>query len=373
MKEKNTLSKIDFLVYTLIYAVPIIFYYRTVLFKPLDFGELYFGGKGTSIFYTSLVQSKIIFWSLALCFVLIGTYTHFKKKRNFLSIFLNVTTPIEIYTLLATFHYYPTLYTVTLCIIAFLSLTYFFFSVFQKIRYPQHKKRIIKKRIITSLSEIRTLAIVLLFLVVLPLNIKFTFGYSLYTSNADVVIENAEPSQWTLKNNKETIVKLHENTWYNLSTQEKLDILGCVKNIEMEFLGVNDPVFLVADILDENILGSFNCADRTITIDVKHLENDTPEEILLSLLHECRHAYDYETTLLYQEIPEEYKDLLMFYNVQRFTEEFKNYSSSEENLFEYYSQATEKSARNYSELAIQDYLEIIEEYSQKENNKKTEE
>ena len=57
--------------------------------------------------------------------------------------------------------------------------------------------------------------------------------------------------------------------------------------------------------------------DRThvITINIDHLEVDQAHDILDSLCHEARHAYQHRLCDVYDSISEEQRELLVFYNI----------------------------------------------------------
>lgn len=103
-----------------------------------------------------------------------------------------------------------------------------------------------------------------------------------------------------------------------------------------------------------------------ITINIDHLEVDPAHDILDSLCHEARHAYQHRLCDVYDSVSEEQRELLVFYNVQMYKQEFSNYVNGKEDAFGYYYQWCESDARAYAREAVIDYYSKIETYLGKE-------
>ncbi len=359
MKNKNTLSKTNFIECTIWVSVILAYVYRYICFS---------GIYGLTVF-----QSKLVFWALVILLIPLGTCITFAKRRNYLSVLVNVALPFEIYTIISTFRYIPQTHIVALLIISFLSALYFGLIVFQKIKSKKHVKQIVCSRMKFATLGVRTIVVILLLCVTTPICLKSAFGYELIGSDVDVSIEDSADDKWSLSNNIETVAMLDEDTWKTLSLSEKMNVLGTVKNVEMRYFGINHEVYLSADILNEGVLGSYIAEEHRIIINIEHLKSSDSKEVLQTLLHECRHVYDRMCVDLYNQIDDDYKNMLMFQIIADYKEEFDNYSDGSDNISEYYSQAVEKSARRYSALATFEYFEYIDEYLGKSNETKMEE
>lgn len=359
MKNSNTLGKSSFIEYTILLSISISILYRFNCF--------------TGIYGITVFQSKLVFWALTILLIALGVYITYAKRRNYLSILVNIVLPFEIYIIASTYRYISIIYIIALSVIAFLSILYFILIVFQKIKHKKHVKKIVCNRIKFASLGIRTIIVVLLIFITLPICVKSAFGYELIRSNVDASIETSSSDEWLLNNNIETVAKLHEDTWSNLSIFDKLDVLGTIKNVEMHYFGINHEVYLDAGNLDGNIRGCYNPKEHKITIDIEHLKSSDSKEVLKTLLHECRHIYDRMCVDLYNQIDDGYKNMLMFCKVADFKEDFSNYTSGAEKPLEYYFQPVEISARQYSETAVIEYFKYIDKYLQKNNNTKTEE
>lgn len=358
MKNSNTLSKASFIEYTIWLGMSLTFICRFTCF--------------TSIYGITVFQSKLVYWALVVFLIPLGTYITYAKRRNYLSILVNIALPFEIYTIASTFRYIPVVHIIALSIVTSLGLLYFGLIVFQKSKNKKHLKKIVFKCIKFASLGTRTIIAVLLLSVTLPVCVKSAFGYELISSNVDVSIE-ASDDKWSLSNNIETVAMLHEETWINLSLSDKLYVLGTVKNVEMRYFGINHEVYLDAGDLDGDTLGCYNAEEHRITIDIEHLKSSDAKEVLRTLLHECRHVYDRMCVELYNQIDDDYKNMLMFYEVSEFRDDFNNYTDGDEDPLGYYFQSVEISAREYSEIATIEYFECINKYLQQSYNSNTEE
>ncbi len=359
MKNSNTLSKANFIEYTIWLGMSLAFICRFTCF--------------TSIYGITVFQSKLVYWALVVFLIPLGTSVTYDKRRNYLSILVNVVLPFEIYTIASTFRYIPKVHIITLSVVALLSVMYFGLIVFQKVKDKRHFEQIVCNRIKFASLGARTIIAVLLLSVTLPICVKAAFGYELISSNVDVSIADSADDEWSLSNNIETVAMLHEDNWDKLSLPDKIDVLATVKNVEMRYFGINHEVYLDAGDLDGNTLGCYNANEHRITIDIEHLKSSDSKDVLRTLLHECRHVYDRMCVELYNQIDDDYKNMLMFYEISEFKDDFNNYTDGDEDPMGYYFQSVEISAREYSELATIEYFNYIDKYLKQSYNATTEE
>ena len=346
--KSNSISKLKFLEAMSIYSAAMAFLYRIASF--------------TGIYGLTSAQSKFIYWALVLTLIPLGTYITFEKRRNPISIGVNIALPFEIYTILATYKYIPGVYKIVLTVAMSLSVLYFGLVVFQKIKHKRYAKEIVQNRVKHALFGARTVIAVVLLCVTVPISLKCALGQGLLVSGVETKVEENDDT-WTLKNNIETVAMLHEDNWQTMSLKERADVLAVCKNIELNYLGIyNKEIHLEVGDLDEGTLGLHNAKENTIVIDIGHLENSDSRAVLKTLLHECRHAYDRECVAVYNQVGDEYKSLRMFDNIAKYDEEFRTPIDVDEKFEEYYAQLIEISARNYSEVAVEEYFDFINGY-----------
>lgn len=348
MRDLNTLDYLDFLSKTFVWGFGASVLYRVTCFKYTH---------GVSDY-----QSKILFWVLVAVFILAGTALTVRKRRNYVSLVVNTALPLTVYTVVSTFRYIPTFYTVALSVAAVLSAVYFSLVVLKKVKNIKYKRLIIFKRVNFALLGMRTIIFALLFAVTVPVCSRICLGYGLVSADVGSGITETDESEWTVRDHSETVVMLHEEKWYSLSVKEKMTVLETVKEIEMKDFGITYDVYLCAEPLDGNTLGSYNHQERRITIDTEHLKSSEPRSVLRTLLHECMHAYQHRCAEVYDQIDEEYKNMPLFRDAARYKNNFDNYVRSEDDDFGYYIQTVEVSAREYAEAATEDYYVYIAEF-----------
>lgn len=358
MVNTNKLNKSNFVEAILTVSFSMAIVYRLLCFTDLP---------GLTTF-----QSKLAYWILFYVFIAFGVYITFKNRRSLLSVCVTVALPFEIYTMMATYSYISKIYGVVILIAIVLSLAYFALVVFQKITHKRYVKEIMQNRVKHALFGARTIITVVLLCVTVPVCVNLLRGEGLVRSDVETTVDS-ESDEWSLSNNIETVALLHEDNWKTLSTQEKLDVLGVVKNIEMRYLGINREIKLVADNLEEGTLGVYKENDKTIVLDIEHLANDNSEKILTSLTHECKHVYDMACVDVFNSVDDEAKKLRLFTNIAKYDKEFSNYIDGNEDEVGYYYQLVEISAREYSKSAVEEYFDAINRYLANPSAFKTEE
>lgn len=345
--KSNSISKLKFLEAMSIYSAAIAFLYRIASF--------------TGIYGLTSAQSKFVYWALVLILIPLGTYTTFEKRRNPISIGVNIALPFEIYTILATYKHIPGVYKIVFTVAVSLSVLYFGLVVFQKIKHKRYAREIMQNRVKHALFGARTIIAVVLLCVTVPISLKCALGQGLLVSGVETKVE--EDDTWSMINNAETVVMLHEDNWETLSLKKRADVLAVCKNIELRYLGIyNKEIHLEVGDLDEGVLGIHNAKENTIVIDIGHLENSDSKDVLRTLLHECKHAYDWECVAVYNQVADEYKSLRMFTNIAKYDKEFRTPIDNDKNFEEYYAQLVEVSARNYSEIVVEEYFDFINGY-----------
>lgn len=204
----------------------------------------------------------------------------------------------------------------------------------------------------------------------LPYGLQTAFGYDIMRSKVKSNI-SYDSDEWSLSNNMETVVKLKDEQWAKLTLEQKLNVLGTIKNVEMSYLGIPHEVYLTAGKTDSvNLLGYYNNREHRIVLNIDWLvsKETTGKDALKTLLHEGYHVYERACVEAYNNALPEHRNLLMFYNSSKFDENFRNYVQYEDDAFGYTFQAVEMAAEKYSDSAVEEYFTYIDEYMQKQSN-----
>lgn len=347
MKNRNKLGKTEYLVKTLFWSLLSMFWFRKLLFRCLP--------------HNSLSSSKTILWAIFIVSIIVGVSITYRRRRNNVSLCINVLTPYEIY-FIATYKGDMPIYTmVVLGVALFLSAAYFFLIISPQIKDKSRKGTILKRRTKIGLLGARTIIVSCLALLIVPVGINAIFGNSMFMKRVSAVgPERAE--EYTISNNIENVVKFEESKWNDLSSKEKIDALQVIANIEMRYLGLPHELNVIARKLEESTIASYNDDEHIIMVNIDYLDGSSAEEMLDSLCHEAYHAYQHRLVDVYDDIDYEYKNLLTFSNVSIYKQEFSDYIDGDDNVLGYYFQSCESTARAYAREAVIEYYDRIYEY-----------
>lgn len=351
MNRKNTMSVRSYIGWNIYWGVVSIFCFRRTLFK--------------CIFECSYTQSKAILWGLFLILMFIGIRTTLKDRRNNFTILLNVSLPLTIFGIVSYRNFVPLLSTIAIYIGFILAAT--FTVMVLKHKRPLAKNNFIRRLQQKSLKKMKlkhsfhgSRAIIGLALLVafFPIAINAFFGNSVLSSNVSPS-KGIQTETWTVANNIDTVSNLIDENWTSLSEKQKLNTLQTIANIECRYLGLPHELNVAVAALDKNTLAAYNDDLHTIYINADTLESEEASEILDSLCHEAYHAYQYNLCEAYSSVDDKYKDLLAFYHVPFYIDEFSNYTDGNTDYFDYYFQHCEMNARDYAKQAVDEYYERI--------------
>lgn len=347
MTDNNTFGKIEYIFLNAFASAVSMLWYRILIFMPLD--NYTAGG------------SKKVLWVLAALTVALGIIINFKNNRSFFSVIINVLLPYEVYAVISYWHYFGSWIKAILLASLLLSLVFFGGVVFRKLK-SKNTGAIIKRRVKYALAGVRIITALCLSMFIIPLSVSSFMGKDLYNaSNGDTIVLN-ETDEWTIENNIDTVMKIKPDVWETLELNERLEVLSVLKNIEMRYLGINHEIYLSADNLNETTLGYYLHNEHKIVINIAHLKNSPVSEVVHTLAHECHHAYSQQQVEVYKIIPDEYKNMPMFYNAQVYENEYLNYVSGDKDYNKYAKQYCEAHANDYAKDAVKGYYVAIAKY-----------
>lgn len=350
MANKNTLGKTEYLLYSLGFPVWFWVLYQNMFFRCLP--------------SMTAATSRWILGIFAVITIGIGCGVTIRKRRNFVSVALNASCPFAVYWLVTYHKTYAMLSSAVVVMATLLSLSYFVITIGMYIRAKAKRacKTSLLKAMWASFMNACTVAIFCLIIVFIT-GIPVLFGLPLLQGSAKATAGNATANEFTIKSEIETLLVFSDGTWKQLTNIEKLGILQTVTNIEAVYLGIPYELTVGAAALKDNVVGGYNDSTHSVLVDLDSLENDSAYELLDTILHEARHAYQHSLISLYHAVPE-YKQLLVFKEVQQYDAEFSNYThgSSDETFDDYYYQACEEDARSYADERSWLYWYYIEDY-----------
>jgi len=347
MNNINTMSKKEFLFDHVFYIIISFIWFKGLLFRSIGF--------------RTRSDSMLILWTLIIFLNVIGIATNWNKRRNYLTLFSNICIPFGIYTFLTYSKNFPLIWIIVIFVTITLSSLYCWLILSRKIKRKRYVKEIIKRRLSRCFLGTRTILSICLALIILPLGTSVIFGNTLVTSSINAETPTQD-NEWTIANNIETVMNLHEKTWTKLSTKEKLNTMQIIANIEATYLGLPHELNVTLGTLSENTIAGYADQDHTITINIDHFDSYSAPEALDALCHEAYHAYQHRLCDAYDSVDGTYKSLLSFHNVQQYKYEFSNYADGDDDFEEYYFQACESSSRAYAKIAVRDYYDRINQH-----------
>lgn len=185
--------------------------------------------------------------------------------------------------------------------------------------------------------------------------------------------------EYRLEKNIDTLKLIRDNDIFQtLDYEKKCDVLRAVCYCDANYLGLCRINIEFEDIEDDNLLGTYNHETKTITVNAKpikdgSLRGGTSEELLITVLHECRHCYQYLLSEMYVSVNSEQRNLLAFTGegIDYWITNLGDYKTGDgtiEGQIEYYTQPVEIDARTYAETKAQVYYLQIDRILDKQTN-----
>lgn len=343
MRDGNTMSKTGYILAHVFWGLPAAVIYQYACFRcalGLDF-----------------TMSRLLLWGIMIGLLGLGIALTWGRRRNHLSMFVNLVLPLETYIALS---YWPAVKRPFMAVGAaagIVAFAYFLTVMCRKIENRGRCGVIFMRRLRYGVLGGRTLAALCLTLLFIPVGVKAALGCDLFYPAVAPAASSAE--NHTIAGHLEELRKLEEDTWETLDRAERLDLLQTVANIEDTYLGLPHELFVTAGDLPESIAGQYDDGTHTITLDADYLMNRLARDVLDTVCHEAYHAYQHRLCDAYDSLDSDFKGLLLFYRTEKYTVDFKNYYSGDD-FDAYYSQQVEVDARNYAADAVEDYYAKIE-------------
>ena len=166
----------------------------------------------------------------------------------------------------------------------------------------------------------------------------------------------------------EALYLIREDKWNDLTPGQRLDTLQCIGAYECEAtLGCPKPKIISEKLESKGkykTFGLYDPSDNTVKIDSEHLAEGDAPSVLVTLLHELRHGYQYALINMYnnveENLTEEDKQLSVFRYVQSLRFNLNNYITSDKSFDDYVSQEAERDSNSWAMQMIEDtYYDYI--------------
>lgn len=331
MRSKNTMGKLEYLMDNLYWFLLGLFWYRSTLFCRIP--------------GVPMTKSFWILMGFGLGCMAVGTALTWKRRRNYLSILVNVLVPFEIYSLL-TLHNGWMLW---LCAgAAVLSALWFFWVLWMNRRQKGTAAPVVRHGLMGS----RTVFACVLALCWIPLLLSGVQEEETVSDAASTAVENRMEA---MDARRETIGLFQEDAWQRLSRQEKLEALQTVADIEAGYLGLPHSLTVCAKELGQTVAGCYSDSAHEIHVNLSLLDHGDSLRLVQTVCHESYHAYQRRLCDAWQTAAPEYQNMLCFAQAPQFASDFANYIDGEEDYEGYKNQSCEETAREYALSAAAEY------------------
>ena len=229
-----------------------------------------------------------------------------------------------------------------------------------KTRNPARRKRIIKKRINRSLEVMRKCLTIGMIAIMVPLTLNIvTSGV---VAKSKLPVTKVYGDEYRLDANIELISGITPSIWDKLNMEKRLDICQAIANVEGRYLGITHEINVCAAEIGKNTKGYYDQLTHQVVVDLKHLREDDSRDVVITILHECYHAYQHDLIEVYQGLSERQRNLMVFHSIGVYAEEFADYAPGEEDFETYYKQQVEIDARWYSVNQVDEFFSRVEKY-----------
>ena len=188
-----------------------------------------------------------------------------------------------------------------------------------------------------------------------------------FQEKSELSVSRAYGDEYRLSENIETIKLIRDNAAFQaLDFDKKCEVLKACIYCEARYLGLCEINIEFNDDMEERVLGSYNHATKTISINAGFIKDGgTAYELLHICLHECRHCYQHLLVDLYREIEPSQRNLLAFTGdgVGEWVKNMANYRQGDgtiEGAIAYQIQALELDAENYTLENVQSFYLTID-------------
>lgn len=245
------------------------------------------------------------------------------------------------------------------------------FIVSRKRKRKAESKIIILSKILRSVQVIRrnvgVASAIVIIAIPIMLNVEsFRNKMETYRYTEEINVHETYGDEYSIENNIDLIKLIRDNdTFQTLDYERKCEVLKAIGYCEARYLGLCEINFEFRDIESTSLLGVCNYSNKTIFINADPIKDGkisggTSEELLNTVLHECRHCYQYLLSEMYRQVTSEQRNLLIFTkeDVDDWTinfEDYKNGSEAKDGLKDYFDQPIERDARIYARVRAQKY------------------
>lgn len=201
----------------------------------------------------------------------------------------------------------------------------------------------------------RLSAIILAILLIIPSFMSIAvYGLDQMTlrPSAEAVIYDEDSFVNLVKQQEKQLIKLAQPVWEKLTAEEKTEVMQVLVNVEASLLDV-EPVPVEVCKLEDKTLGGYT--GDSIKIDIAYVESAQASEIINTVCHEVRHAYQRHVVEMLDWSDENVQQHYFYQNARSWKDNLKDYIDGGKDFDGYYGQSMERDARSWAEAHSGDY------------------
>ncbi len=153
-----------------------------------------------------------------------------------------------------------------------------------------------------------------------------------------------------------------ESKWSDMDFKDRYNLIFKVFEMETEILNTEGVRFQAKKLSDsDGTYGLYSDMENTLYIDAVHLANDDAYNCINTVIHECRHAYQYYSIKVLVEMQKkdiDYHGSAYFDEVEKWWNADLSYLFMD-NYADYYENELEYDARAYAEERMADYEDFL--------------
>lgn len=259
--------------------------------------------------------------------------------------------------------YYQRNMRVSLICISIISILFLLLMFGRRIKNTQKRKRILHTRIRKSMWGLKYIFIaVTIFAFLIPINFTSAREEVGKVQEDDIKQVREELTGYTMANYLTELEKMEEDTWKELSYNERKKLCQLIIDIEANYLGLPKRIDVEFKKLKNDTVGQYSEQEYLIQLDKIHFQECGGGEALRVCLHEAFHCYQWRLVSTYEEMEQSEKELLTFREISEYKKEFENYKDGSTNKEEYRSQKVEEDAELYAQERAKEYERVLKEY-----------
>lgn len=187
-------------------------------------------------------------------------------------------------------------------------------------------------------------------------------------SDYEILPDSYFDNSKSFDNIKEYVKEVYSDNFKNLDPISQAKLLSNILKYEQYILGCNfniDVKIEQIDVSDNDILtyGYYLSPSHTIVINNQIIQENSPEDVISTLLHEVKHAQQHFYVDFYEDVfsnlsvdnQEKYKSLPIIEYAKAYQTSFYNYVDADEDFSAYKSQLCEVNAEEYADSELQTY------------------